>query len=172
MSLKKVEIYLSDFVLEELGSTAKDMVEFVVDSRFHQEFRRRKEAVSMSYSLYTSGPIDDWRDFIHLQDVSENILKFIPIYPKVKWTFYQVWDKILSKLQWAWILCPDVDKDLRCPDVYVDLTLCEDYFEANILFKSDKSGTANLIIDSCFDEKEKISKIYHEQGCDWEKVFP
>lgn len=141
---------------------------FLVQQKVRQEFLAKQ----VNKSLYTSGPIDYWDFCHHIKNVGKVITSFISSNPTVEYTYGSVWSCIMDKLHWGWSVCPSVDTDLRSPDVYIYLDLNIESFRADVLFKSDNNGTVNLIVDSCWDEKQKVKEIPNEQGFDWVKTFP
>lgn len=121
------------------------------------------------YLLYTSSPIDHWEDFIHIKHVGKYILNYISCNPECDFHYSEVWFSILDKIVWALTICKMVDKNLRSPDFYIHLEMCDEQFKAFVLFKSDNNGTVNMIVNDCFDIENVVKKIPHEQNCEWEK---
>lgn len=124
----------------------------------------------MSYLLYTSGPIDYYEGFTHINMIHKKIIEYIQKNPTCGFTYQEVWREILNKLAWAWIKCDKIDKNLRSNDVYIFSTFDYESFEIAVLFKSDNNGTMNLIMDDNFcnaDQEEVNKKVYHEFGSDW-----
>lgn len=120
------------------------------------------------YCLFTSGPIDNWGDFVHISKVYSIVFRYFRENPHHEYTYSSVWNSIMSKLHWAWCECKEVDTELRSVDVWVDLHLHEEHFECSILFKSDNNGIVNLIMDNSFGVHDRVKNIIHEFDCPWE----
>jgi len=121
------------------------------------------------YILYTSDPIDEWNDFTHIKDVGNIILDFIRNFPDCDFTYRDVWHSILDKIVWSLAICQQVDKDLRSPDIYIDLRLTREGFRSSVLLKSENNGTVNLIFDNMYNSHIKVKEIPHENDGIWER---